>query len=374
MPWVVHGQAGIAVRWVKDFLSGQWLCDQLGTEGSGCGHTLSTHSATHQPSPGVSSHQARQKESKPKKTECPEERQGGERRGSKQLIDGKGGVPSMHKKHSLKAENMIEGQEEGPIMSHDMTNVKRFWSEAADLSIAPSAEGSPFATSASAFQPGGSLYYLKPMFSDVSRRGASKRDEDQNCVETSGRVAGEAASDASSEPSHYGGRGRRGGRGAQKASAFLEVSVRTTNAIAESKASPSPQGSSDESSKKDVNRLKPASAPDSTQQRPLLSAQGPSLGAVDRRAQGSRTPSSSQSRDSDRRKAGGAAGPRSRALQGGVSGAPSRGAPAQGGAVKENRAFQFLNPLEVVAGFVEEVRDMVSAASKFLVPHIDGLT
>lgn len=40
MPWIVQGQAGEAVRLLKSFLSGQWLCDRLGAEGSGCGYTL----------------------------------------------------------------------------------------------------------------------------------------------------------------------------------------------------------------------------------------------------------------------------------------------------------------------------------------------
>jgi hypothetical protein len=40
MPWIVQGQAGEALRLVKGFLSGQWLCDQIGAKGSGCGHTL----------------------------------------------------------------------------------------------------------------------------------------------------------------------------------------------------------------------------------------------------------------------------------------------------------------------------------------------
>ncbi|GAQ86438.1 Thioredoxin superfamily protein [Klebsormidium nitens] len=360
MPWVVHGQAGVAVRWVKNWLSGQWLCDQLGAEGSGCGHTLTPHSAIHQSKQGVSSSQVRQEKRDRKETESVAKPRGGGKSGSRNLLDGKGGVPLMHKTHRLNVMTTVEGQEEGQRMSQNMMNISRFWSQGADLSIAPSVEGSPFSSCASAFQPGGSLHYLKPLFSDIPRRRASESDEGQDCVGNSGRELRDETSDVSNESRHYRGRGRRGVRGAQNSSAFLTVSVRSTEADAESKASPSPQGTSHESLKKQAGRLKPAGAPNGTQQGLLFSAQ--SKGSIDRKAPATEVPGG-RSRDGAGRKAGGAAGPRLRSPQGGVGGPPSGGGPVRGGAVKEKRPFHISNPLELVAGFVEEVRDMVHAAT-----------
>jgi hypothetical protein len=227
-----------------------------------------------------------------------------------------------------------------------------------------------------AFQPGGKLHFLRPLVSVIPHNmqfkevsSAAEGDDSHHIMDVSPANGGRAG-----EPVQLSARrGRRSVIGAQQSSPFLTMSVTSKDRLGD----PGSQGLIGVMLMGDIDKAGPNQHQESKPQTlPGASMSGEALATVDEvlgveevgsetaagRPLANETSTNVPSESVKKEEAAHVETPQVHPSQGAGSAGSSGAAPVPSGAAKEKKSLRIPNPLQAIAGFVEEVRDMVHAA------------